>query len=274
MSKTIAPNAKEPPQINDEIIRAVSSPGLFRVTRQFIDDMVGRLVADQVQEFSDAEFERSLGPCIAGAQLVSAAKKLRDVGVLGQLVDHLRKEDGRIRELADRVTQMRQSAYIHLDELRIKLMEDPTVYAKHRGKAAAVIDDYVNGLIERVRNEKRYTNTRYDGQGELAASLICLAMDYPQTYAALMEHAAGTDGIRLLNGISGLERVLGGLSDDHDYILIQDSDGLYQLYHESNKPPRIGFVPLTCARDLAELTCSLLTQAGATVQAAANSPAR
>jgi len=86
------------------------------------------MVADRVQDLTDAELQRSLDPCLAGAQLMTAAKKLRDVGVLQRLVDHMASEDRRTRESRARITQMRELAYLYLDELRIKLLEDPSVY--------------------------------------------------------------------------------------------------------------------------------------------------
>jgi len=274
MPQTPLLNPNDPRDLSDEIIAAASSAGLFRVTRRFINSMLGRLVADQVKDLSDAELERSLDPCIAGPQLLTTAKNLRDMGVLQRLVDHMAREDRRVREHRARLTQMREFALLHLEDLRIQLMQDPSVYARYRGQAAAVIDDSINGLMRRVRDERRYANHRYDRQGELAASLICLAMEYPEAYAVLMEHAAGSEPIRTLGGVLGLQAVLGGLSDDHDYLLIRDSDGVDRLYDESNKPPGTGFVPLTCARDLCEVSCSLLTTVAAGANPYPNGPTR
>lgn len=42
----------------------------------------GVLSARGVNELSDAELERALGPCIAGPTLVQVARQMRDAGLL------------------------------------------------------------------------------------------------------------------------------------------------------------------------------------------------
>ena len=167
--------------------------------------------------------------------------------------------------------QQRQLAELYLDELRVKLVEDPSAYKLQHGRAVQVIDAHLKALRQRVRDDGSSPNPRYSRQGELAAALICLGMEYPDQYTALMEPVVGLQSIRSLEGVSRLDCVLSGLSDDHDYILVQQSEGGHRLYHEFNRPQAIGFVPLTCAADLCDVAGSLLTQVRARSKGAAAS---
>jgi hypothetical protein len=46
------------------------------------DAIVGRMVAENAADLSDAEIERTLGPCVCGPRLIVAAKAMRDAGTL------------------------------------------------------------------------------------------------------------------------------------------------------------------------------------------------
>lgn len=153
-------------------------------------------------------------------------------------------------------------AELYLDDLRLSLQRDISVYEEYGAKAFETIDGYIDVLRKRVRNDERYPNHRYDGQGDLAASLICLAMEYPTKYTELMQHVVGGASVRLLNGVSRLETVLNLLSDDHQYVLIKDAAGQHRLYDESSLPKEIGFVPLTCSKDLSQVVLNLLSAEG------------
>lgn len=160
------------------------------------------------------------------------------------------------------MTTLRDWAELYLDDLRLSLQRDPVVYDEYGAKAFETIDDYIDVLRTRVRNTQSCPNHAYDRQGDLAASMIVLAMEYPECYTALMQHVVGSSSVRLLDGVSRLDIVLNGLSDDHGYVLIKDAAGLHRLYLESNLPKEYGFVPLTGSRDLCEVTCALLAERG------------
>lgn len=49
---------------------------------KWLNEIEGKLRAEQVTSLSDSEIERALGPCVAGKELVKLAKQYRDSGVL------------------------------------------------------------------------------------------------------------------------------------------------------------------------------------------------
>jgi hypothetical protein len=160
------------------------------------------------------------------------------------------------------MTTLRDWAEMYLDELRVLLQQDPSVYVTHGGLAVQYIGDYLDTLRRRVRDTASYPNSSYDRQGELAAALICLGMQYPQQYSSLMQNVVGGGSIREFNGLSRLESVLNLLSDDHSYVLVRDASGESRLYLEGNLPKEYGFIPLTGTRELCETTCEILAKAG------------
>lgn len=152
-------------------------------------------------------------------------------------------------------------AEAYLDELVILLMQDPAAHSRYGAEVSRVIQDVVSALRSRVQNDTSYPNARYNRQGELAASLVVLGMEYPQVYASLMQHVA-TASMRDLLGVLRLASVLNALSDDHDYILISSEPGEQQLFHESALPKNHAFVPLTSPSELCAVTVALLERAG------------
>lgn len=49
---------------------------------KWLDPIRGRMTADNAADLSDAEIERTLGPCVCGPRLVVAARLARDNGTL------------------------------------------------------------------------------------------------------------------------------------------------------------------------------------------------
>jgi hypothetical protein len=171
------------------------------------------------------------------------------------------------------MTSMHQWAELHLDELAVKLLEDPNVYDRFGAKAAECISEYIERLRARVHNNTVYPNPHYHRQGDLASSLIILAIEYPERYTALMQHVVGDVPVRLIEGLSRLDSVLNCLSDDHEYSLVRNAQGEYRLYYQHELPQEYGFVSLTCSREFSAVTFEILAQAGFSLDGPIPSPA-
>jgi len=152
---------------------------------------------------------------------------------------------------------LREWAEVYLDELSIALLEDPALYVRYGGEAAQTVTQLVESLRMRVQHSNRAPNPAYDRQGDVAASLLILAMGYPEHYSSLMQHVVGGGSVRTIDGALRLSSVLSALSDDHDYVLLKENAGA-RLYHETQQPAH----SLTCSQDLAAVTCQLLQAAG------------
>ena len=61
--------------------------------RRYLSAIAGRMVADNAVDTSDAEIERTLGPCVLGPNLIPMAKRLRDSGELDREIVSLRQDD-------------------------------------------------------------------------------------------------------------------------------------------------------------------------------------
>lgn len=49
---------------------------------KWLNEIKGKLRAEEVISLSDVEIERALGPCVAGIELIKLAKEYRNRGVL------------------------------------------------------------------------------------------------------------------------------------------------------------------------------------------------
>jgi hypothetical protein len=155
---------------------------------------------------------------------------------------------------------LRECAEGYIEDLRACLRQDTAIYQEHGASAFAKIDDAISVLHCQLLKSSSFANAKYNRQGDLAAGLLILGMEYPQDYAQLMASVVRDEPVRSFKGVCWLSSVLGALADDHDYVLIRDELGNHRLVHESSRNSSEAFVPLTCARDFAEIVISILSQ--------------
>lgn len=159
-------------------------------------------------------------------------------------------------------SSVREWAYVCLEGIRSSLRRDESVYRKYGHRAYLEIDTILAVLKSRVDKVEQPANPEYSHQADLAAGLIVLGCEYPDTYTSLMCSVVGSGSIQTFDGALRLQTVLSDLSDDHEYILIQDESGSPRLHHDYSKPASTGFVPLTCSRDLYRVVESMLEAKG------------
>lgn len=156
---------------------------------------------------------------------------------------------------------LREWAIANLEELRTCLRQDQSIYAQYGALAFETIENTIDQLRERVLKNETYVNPAYARQGDLAAGLIVLGMEYPQDYTQLLANVVEASELRTFRGACWLYSVLNSLSDDHDYVLVKDEEGIHRVCHEF-KLPEGSDRSLTCSRDLAHLVATLLEQRG------------